>query len=111
MNPHPRAILLYHLREILKRQEKMHMKMSSAEVVCYKLLPNITVELKQSVMGPRYLPKRLLKHFSRREKRTTFVVIGALRVKSQFRLLLVLMFKSSVMLPDTRVSSEKIGQL
>ena len=26
------------------------------------------------------MPKRLLKHFSRREKQTTFVAIGALRV-------------------------------
>ena len=26
----------------LKRQEKMHLKMSSAEVVCFKQLPNIT---------------------------------------------------------------------
>ena len=29
----------------LKRQEKMHLKMSSAEVVCCKSLPNITEEL------------------------------------------------------------------
>ena len=32
-------------------------------------------------MGPHYLPWRLLKHFSRLEKQTTFVTIGALRVK------------------------------
>ena len=32
-------------------------------------------------MGPHCLPLRLLKHFSRREKQTTFVAIGALRVK------------------------------
>ena len=31
-------------------------------------------------MGPHCLSKRLLIHFSRREKQTTFVVIGALRV-------------------------------
>ena len=29
----------------LKRPEKMHIKMSSAEVVCCKYLPNITDEL------------------------------------------------------------------
>ena len=29
-------------------------------------------------MGPHCLPQRLLKHFSRREKQTTFVAIGAL---------------------------------
>ena len=29
----------------LKRQEKMHLKMSSAEVVCCKWLPNITDKL------------------------------------------------------------------
>ena len=32
-------------------------------------------------MGPHCLPLRLLKHFSRREKQTTFVAIGALKVK------------------------------
>ena len=35
----------------------------------------------QSDLGPHCLPKRLLKHFSRREKQTTFVAFGALRVK------------------------------
>ena len=34
----------------------------------------------QSDLGPHCLPSRLLKHFSRREKQTTFVAIGALRV-------------------------------
>ena len=33
-------------------------------------------------MGPHCLPYRLLKHFSRREKQTTFVANDALRVKS-----------------------------
>ena len=32
-------------------------------------------------MGPHCLPQNLLKHCSRREKQTTFVAIGALRVK------------------------------
>ena len=32
-------------------------------------------------LGAHCLAKRLLKHFSRRQKQTTFVVIGALRVK------------------------------
>ena len=31
-------------------------------------------------MCPHCLPQRLLKHFSRREKKTNFVAIGALRV-------------------------------
>ena len=35
-------------------------------------------------LGPHCLPWRLLKHFSRREKQTTFVAIGALRVKFVF---------------------------
>ena len=34
----------------------------------------------QSDLGPHSLPLRLLKHFSRREKQTTFVAIGTLRV-------------------------------
>ena len=33
-------------------------------------------------MGPHCLSQRLLKHFSRREKQTTFDAIGALRVNS-----------------------------
>ena len=37
-------------------------------------------EQEQSDLGPCCLPLRLLKHFSRREKQTTFVAIGALRV-------------------------------
>ena len=34
-----------------------------------------------SDLGPHCLPLKLLKHFSRREKQTSFVAIGALRVK------------------------------
>ena len=34
----------------------------------------------QSDLGPHCLPYRLLKHFNRRKKQTTFVAIGALRV-------------------------------
>ena len=37
----------------------------------------------QSCLGPHCLTKRLLNSFSRREKQTTFVAIGALRVKHQ----------------------------
>ena len=37
-------------------------------------------------MDPHCLPQRLLKHFSRREKQTTFVAIGALRVNTNFEL-------------------------
>ena len=70
----------------------MHLKMSSAEIVCCEKLPNITDELSieaksmdpeqtaQSGLGLHCLPLRLFKHFSRREKQTTFVVTGALRV-------------------------------
>ena len=43
--------------------------------------PEQTAPIEQSELGPRFLPLRLLKHFSRREKQTTFVAIGALRVK------------------------------
>ena len=71
----------------------MHLKMSSAEVVCCEQLPNITDELsieansvdpeqEQSDLGSHCLPKKVLKHFSRREKQTTVVAIGALRVNS-----------------------------
>ena len=35
-----------------------------------------------SDLGLHCLTKRLLKHFSRRQKQTTFVVIGALRFKA-----------------------------
>ena len=66
----------------------MHLKMPSAEVAC-KYLPNITDEFKdkskqrghrseeQSDLDPRCLSERFLKRFSRLEKQTTFVVIGA----------------------------------
>ena len=37
-----------------------------------------------SDLGPHCLPKRLLKHYSRREKQTIFVVIGALRMKIKY---------------------------
>ena len=54
----------------------MHLKMSSAEVVCCKYLPNITEELSKeanSVDPEQTAPIG--------EKQTTFVAIGALRVK------------------------------
>ena len=64
----------------------MHPKMSPAA----KKLLNITDELsieaisvdpeEQSDLGQHCLPEKLLKHFSRREKQTTFVAISALRV-------------------------------
>ena len=69
--------------------------MLSAEDVCCKKLPNIydeisieanSVDSEQTDLGPFCLPYRLLKHFSRPEKQTTFVAIGALRVKLQERL-------------------------
>ena len=73
----------------------MHLKMLSAEVVCCKLLPSITdnLSIEANSMDPEltapigavragptpFALDWLLKHFSRREKQTTFVAIGALR--------------------------------
>ena len=42
--------------------------------------------IEQSDLSPHCLPYRLLKHFSRREKQTTFVVIGELRVPMLFHI-------------------------
>ena len=42
--------------------------------------PEQTAPIGASDLGPHCLPYRLLKNFSRREKQTTFVAIGALRV-------------------------------
>ena len=67
----------------------MHLKMSSAIVVCCKILLTYLTKLKietksvnpdQSDLGLHCLLERLLKHFSRREKQATIVVIGVLRV-------------------------------
>ena len=72
----------------------MYLKMSSAEVVCCKQLPYITDELSieansvdpeqtahSSLIWVQTVCHRgLFKYLSRREKQTTFVVIGALRV-------------------------------
>ena len=81
----------------LKAPRKNTSELSSAEVVCCKKLPSKTHELSieaNSVvleqtapiapMGPHCLPLRLLKHFSRLEKQTTFVAIGALRFEASF---------------------------
>ena len=46
--------------------------------------PEQTAPIGQSDLGPHCLPLRLLKHFSRREKQTTFVAIGALRVRDYY---------------------------
>ena len=87
----------------------MYLKMSSAEVVCCKWLPNITDQLSieansvdpeqtapigaVSDLGPHCLPKRLLYHFSRQEKQTTFVAIDTLSpVSLSFQLLVVTSF-------------------
>ena len=48
--------------------------------------PEQTAPMEQSVLGPHCLLKRLLKHFNRREKQTTFVVIGAFRVNQIFQI-------------------------
>ena len=69
----------------------MHLKMSSAEVVCCKYLPSITDELSieaNSVDPEQTAPIGAVcsgstifaiefKYFSRREKQTTFGAIGA----------------------------------
>ena len=47
------------------------------------LTQNRLLLYEQSGLGPHCLPERLLKHFSRRDKQTTFVVIDTLRVKQQ----------------------------
>ena len=69
----------------------MHMKMLSAKVVCcihlLTILTNVSeeansVDQDQSDLSLHLLTKRLLKHFCRRQNQTTFVVIGALRVKT-----------------------------
>ena len=61
----------------------MHLKMSSAEVVCCKKMHNITDEL--SIEASSVDPEQTAP-FSRREKQTTCVVIGALRVKYVFKM-------------------------
>ena len=77
----------------------MHLKMSSAEVFCCQKLSNITDKLSieanrvdpeqiASDLCPHCLPYRLFKHFIRREKQTTFVAIGVLRVNHVICLIL-----------------------
>ena len=46
--------------------------------------PDQTAPIEQSDLGPHCLSLPLLKHFRRREKQTTFVAIGALRVNEVF---------------------------
>ena len=60
---------------------------SSAANNCLTFPTNLSIEANRvdpdqtaPDLGPNCLSKRLLKHFSRREKQTTFVAIGALRV-------------------------------
>ena len=82
---------------ILKAPAKYHFKMMSSFVVCciylLSLLATASVEansikqtrqliLEQLDLGPYCLTMRILKHLSRRQKQTTFVVIGALRIKT-----------------------------
>ena len=43
--------------------------------------PDQTASKQQSDLGLHCLTERVLKHFSRQQKGTTFVVIGALRVQ------------------------------
>ena len=85
-----------HLSKLLKALGKNHFKMLSAFAVCciylLSLLATASVEsnimcqtrqliLEQSDLGPYCLTMRNLKHLSGRQKQTTFVVIGALRIK------------------------------
>ena len=65
----------------LKMPAKNHLKIPSAFVVCCKFsltlfLTKLSIET-NSVDPDKTAPK----HFSRRQKQTNFVVIGALRVK------------------------------
>ena len=79
----------------------MHLKVSSAEVVCCKYLPSITDEL--SIEANRVDPEHTVPigavrsgsilfaieasyTFQQKRKQTTFLAIGALRVKSLFQL-------------------------
>ena len=76
-------------------RKKIHLKMPSAEVVCCQFLLTLFNKAKyrqtvwtqirlllyeQSDLSLNCLLERLLKHLSRRQKRTNFVVIGTLRV-------------------------------
>ena len=54
----------------------------------------------QSELGQHCLSQRLLKHFSRREKQTTFIAIGALRVKNLKFFLKNLKYFKTVSLDD-----------
>ena len=58
----------------------------------------------QSDLGLHCLTKRLLKHFSSRQKQMTFVVIGALRFKNKFRMIEMYNDKRSTHLAKFKVS-------
>ena len=45
-----------------------------------KEIPHGVLPMEQLVLSDKWARKRLLKHFSRQEKETTFVAISALRV-------------------------------
>ena len=77
-------------------RKKMHLKMSSAEVVCCKKMPNITHELsieansvdpEQTALigavwsGSTVCHRRFLNISADKKKQKTFIAIGALRVK------------------------------
>ena len=75
----------------MKYPRNIHLKIPSALVVCCKFLLTLFNKVKyrdkqcgprseQSDLGLHCLFERLIKHFSRRHKQTTFVVIGVLRV-------------------------------
>ena len=68
----------YFLAKPLKRQQKINLKMPSAKVVrciiCLHYLTNLSI--RQSDLDFHCLLERLFKHFSRRQKQTTFIVIG-----------------------------------
>ena len=102
-NAHLRSLISAFVKRSLESltlkapRKKMHLKMSAAEVVCFKYLPNITDKLSIEAnsadpdqtapigavwSGSTLFALGLLKHFSRREKQTPFVAIGALRSNS-----------------------------
>ena len=69
----------------------MRLKMSSAanttdelSIVANSMDPEQTAPIGAVGFGYTPLPKRLLQHFGRREKQTTFVAIGRIRVKNNF---------------------------
>ena len=78
------------------------------------LLVNESIEVNsvdpdQNYLTGSTLSKRLLKHFSRRQKQTTFAVIDALRAKSIF--LMYCIESKAFNLPSSRPNKTEISLL